>query len=126
MNYTRQQLIEICALAIVPETKWCNRDTDGAMCKTGEVWAKLRAGCRFEVIGQGELATDSRTIWLRVWSRGFDWFEGAVCRTPMERLVRGATPDIHQPTDREELLAVETYYLPTLARLKVAGGGDWY
>ena len=112
-RYTREELIDICERAIVPEEKWRNRDSEKAHVQVGECWALLRAGCEFEVLycPGGSTSTDHETIWLRTYSQGFNYFEG------------GWSLDDEDPRD---YLRKELHYLPTPKRLDQANGGDWY
>lgn len=108
VEYTREKLIKICEEAIVPQSKWLDRDSPRSVSKVGEVWAYLKVGCEFVVIEAptckgDKCVTDDRTIWLEITHEDFHSMEG----------------------DRDELMA-ETFYLPTEARLKAAGGEDWY
>lgn len=99
---TREELIAICEAAIVPESKWCDRDSESAHRQVGECWALLRAGCPFRISAVGSLCTNEKTIWLYVDSRGFDSFE-----TGGER-------------------NTQSFYLPTRKRLADREGRDWY
>lgn len=108
VNYTREELIEICEKAIVQEKDWHNRDTEQSQCNVGECWALLKAGCDFEVVYEDEMcATDETTIWLCVYSKGFMWFED-------------------WGEDRDNSKEKHRYYLPTPKRLEEANGKDWY
>ena len=108
-DYTREQLIAICELAIVQEGNWSDRDSASAHIGVGTVWALLNAGCAFRVMNDvkdGGLATDRDTIWLEITYRGFAYF------------------DYGDETD--ESLSTDTFYLPTMRRLKQSGEKDWY
>lgn len=96
-DFSRADLIAICEQAIVPESKWGNRDSAAAHRQLGKCWAQLKAGCFFKVE-----KIDHRTIWLQVRAQGFAHHDYG-----------GGLDD-------------ETYYLPTPERLKEAGNGDWY
>ena len=110
LNYTREELIEICEKAIVQETDWNDRDTEASQCKVGECWALLKAGCDFEVMyDDGMCSTDETTIWLYVYSEGFRYFEYA-----------------SGEEDDNEYKEKHHYYLPTLKCLEEANGKDWY
>jgi hypothetical protein len=102
-EYSRDNLIEICERAFVPQSHWSNRDTSGAQKQLGECYALLRAGCGFRIIRGSDLRTDDRTIWLEVESQGFAHF------------------------DYDGGEDYDTYYLPTPERLESSGpGNDWY
>lgn len=107
---TRQELIDICQMAIVDVSEWGNRDTPSSQEKVGILWALLRANCHFELLYEEDgLCTDDKTIWVRVWwprFGNFDW-EGF---------------DLND----KETLPSDTFYLPTCKRLEARNGGDWY
>ena len=129
-DYSREELIEICERAVVLEGRWVNRDSYQAQTGVGQAWVLLSAECEFRVC-DGEpdepCQTDADTIWLEFRSKGFDWFEGAICKTPMRDLVlRGVPPEIEVPDDRDELLKNDTFWLPTPKRLDDREGKDWY
>lgn len=102
IKYTRKKLIEICERALVPESKWSDRDSEVAQKRIGEAWALLRAGCSYQVVYEDDLiSTNDSTIWIKIRSKGFEYFEG-------------------------EGKNVETFYLPTEKHLNNAQQGDWY
>lgn len=105
MNYTREQLLLICEASIVPQQKWSNRDTPSAHENIGLCWAMLKAGCNFKILEDAacNLCTDDKTIWLEISWRNFNSFEY-----------------------EEGSVDSETFYLPTLNRLKEVDGDDWY
>lgn len=104
-DYTRDELIAICVMAVVPESEWRNRDSEMAQVQLGSAWALLRAGCDFRVIVQeGHIATNHETIWIEVTSKGFNYFEW------------GGSESMNE----------ETFYLPTPERLDKVRGKDWY
>jgi hypothetical protein len=105
-EYTREQLIDICEKAIVPEEKWGNRDSALAHQKIGMAWAYLKAGVPFKVTRQGDspyCVTDSHTIWLEFSVKDFGCWDY-----------------------REGERGIETAYLPTKKRLAERKGEDWY
>jgi hypothetical protein len=104
-EYSREQLVDLCERAVVPMSRWYNRDSSRAQSQIGEAWVLLRAGAPFYVIRQGHLATDERTIWVLVEWKGFSAFELG--------LEEGGMDDA-------------TFYIPTEERLASAAGGDWY
>ena len=107
-EYTREDLIKICELAIVNENDWHDRDTESSQEKIGICWALLKCGCDFEVVYEDSLCkTDEDTIWLYIYSKGFEWFEWA---------------EDNERTYKERI----HIYLPTIKRLKEANGKDWY
>lgn len=110
-NYTREEIINICEHAIVPEKHWSDRDSQASQSKIGEVWALLKAGCKFKVLVQDSsikgpqlCTTDNRTVWIEINSEGFMYHEMA----------------------EEEYKDKDTFYLPTWERLESAKGKDWY
>lgn len=115
IDYTREELIAICDKAFVPQDKWGNRDSLSAQMGIYRAYGLLKAGCWFEVLSEGDLKTDERTIWLRLKAHNFRWFEYA-CEddTPRE----GYGDDEYGM----DLL----YYLPTPERLDFVNGNDWY
>jgi hypothetical protein len=105
MQYTREDLIAICEKAIVPVSKWSNRDTPQSQEGIGKVWVLLKTGCPFTVIYEEDspgVITNERTIWLRITSPVFSTFDSG------------------RP-EYEEL-----FYLPTLTRIEACSGEDWY
>lgn len=103
-TYTREALIDLCRIAIVPESNWRNRDSASAQKQIGEAWALLRAGCEFTQTNRGDMATTNDTIWIEISSRGFNSFEFG--------------DEGHYDHD--------LFYIPTPDRLDRANGGDWY
>lgn len=106
-EYTREQLIKLCHLGIVQKENWLDRDTSDAHRQLGEAWALLAAGCDFEILRQGDLATDDKTIWIEIHFDSFMTFEAG-------------------ETGNREYQSAETYYLPTPLRIAEAKGKDWY
>ena len=111
-DYTRVELIDLCQQATVPQEVWQDRDSAAAQRQVGECLMLLKAGCRFEVLTAqnakpsaraSDLITDHRTIWVEVHFDGFQSKENG-----------------------EHEWDHDTFYLPTLGRLKMAGGSDWY
>lgn len=101
-DYERHELISICEDAIVREDFWDNRDSYSAQSGVGYAWAMLRAGVPFQVLTEGNLVTDDKTIWLEFRPKGFSYF------------------------DHTETREIETVYLPTPESLRSAQGRDWY
>lgn len=100
----REQLIELCEQAVVPVSKWSNRDTPSAqMDKVGTAWALLKAGCDFDVVTEGDMCvTNDEFVWFDIVHPTFSSFE------------TGEPPD------------VVSIYLPTPKRLNDKKGDDWY
>ena len=109
-KYTRKELINICENAIVPQSKWKNRDTASAMLGVGKCLILLKSGCDFEVDYTDKYCrTDDMTIWIQFYVHDFVWFE-----YDFEKETKGSkSSDYH-------------FYLPTLKRLKEVNGEDWY
>ena len=108
-DYTREELITICEQAVVPHDEWWDRDSYGAQCGVGKLWALLKAGCTFNIESpNGDPATTDHTIWVRTFATGFSWFENA-----------------HEDY-ADDYLESELFYLPTPERLEVRTGTDWY
>ena len=99
---TREELISICQDGIVPEERWCNRDSAAAQRQLGEALALLTAGCGYRVLRGDSLNTNERTIWIEIEFAGFGHFDW------------GGHYDS------------ETYYLPTRERLNANHESDWY
>lgn len=105
-EYAREDLLAICERSFVAHAAWSNRDTADAQRQLGECYALLRAGCDFTVLrgpmGLHGLETDDQTVWVEITWKGFAVF------------------------DYDGDWDTETYYLPTVARLDLRNGGDWY
>lgn len=116
VDYTREELIEICEAAIAPMETWHNRDSAGAMRQVGDCWALLKAGVPFRIETSGHTATDHDTIWIEHYGiRGFNRFEYGDNSGPH--------PSGYGEGDNTD---TETSYLPTWKRLEERKGGDWY
>ena len=76
-EYTREELVEICELASVPQDSWLNRDSAGAQRQVGECLMLLKAGCSFEILYEKTLRTNENTIWVNITFEGFSDFEYA-------------------------------------------------
>lgn len=105
-DYSREELIAICERAIVPMSKWANRDSPGAQEGIGRTWQLLKAGVDFCIETSGICATDKNTIWLE--------FDGILSFNSFE-YGRG-----------EDYETGYRAYLPTPARLDSREGRDWY
>lgn len=101
-SWTRQELVDICCRAVVPEDNWRNRDSAAAQSQLGTAMVLLMAGCDFSV------RQESQTLWVRISYRGFSWFEGG-----------------YDGRD-DSYLSSDEFYLPTPERLDRVSGGDWY
>ena len=117
-DYTREELISLCELAIVPETKWDDRDCSSAHITIGTAWALLKAGCPFEVKTKNnavsnDCITDDETIWIEIQHADFGTFES----------LEWPEDDDGKPGKRYGL---HSTYIPTWKRLAEAKGGDWY
>ncbi len=105
-DYTREELIELCEAAIVPQGSWSNDRSADAQQDVGGAWALLRARCFFRILTEpdpltgGLCVTDACTIWLDF--------------TPS---------DVDGPYVTDE--GDEVFYVPTGACLAAAKGGDW-
>lgn len=112
-NYTREELIAICEQSIVPQEDWRNRDSESAQRGIGKVWALLKAGCEFEITkgAPGNCVTDHKTIWVTIWSKGFNYYE-SFCS--------------YDGDDPKDYMERHHHYLPTPKRLEDAAGKDWY
>ena len=106
MTYTRQELIDLCELAIVPEGEWLDRDSCKAQQNLGVAWVLLKAGVEYEI----DKDTDEETIWLTLKPNGFWSFDiGGEDGRSMDEIY---------------------LYLPTRAKVATAKGrgssSDWY
>lgn len=100
---SREELVALCERAIVPESKWGNRDSAAAHRQLGEALALLRAGCDFMVRPSSNYHADK--IWqVSVFYRGFDFFEYG----------------------DDRYLKQDSFYVPTAERLDQVAGDDWY
>ena len=107
MNYTRENLIEICKQSFVSYKIWNDRDSLEAQKQLGVALVLLTVGCPFKILDEGTLKTDDHTIWLEIKAPGFGTFES------------GEIED-------ESYFESDNYYLPTEKRLKDRQGSDWY
>lgn len=98
----RDELIKICEDAIVPVSRWRNRDSPAAQEQVGKCWALLKADCKFVILKSGDLVTDDFTIWIEIESPNFNSFEN------------GAGPE------------TQSFYLPTRCVLDERVDLDWY
>jgi len=103
MQYSRDELLELCQKAIVPEEQWRNRDSPSAQEQLGICHHLLKCGCTFYILTIGDTATNDRTIWLSIEWKSFASFEYG---------------EGHRQDRR--------FYLPTEQRLKDTEGKDWY
>lgn len=101
-DYSRENLISIIEKAFVNEDRWNDRDSAAAQKQLGECYALLKCGCDFYILTDGDLKTDKETIWVRILSKGFSYYE------------------YNAGTD------ADTYFIPTESRLEKANGSDWY
>ncbi|MBA2678645.1 MAG: hypothetical protein H0U76_09680 [Ktedonobacteraceae bacterium] len=113
IDYTREELIVLCELAIIPEESWRHIDTSSGQKKIGNCWALLKAGCQFSVLtkdnkrkkGTVFSVTNERTIWVEIEMKGVVPFK--------------------QGPYANSIPQIELFYIPTLERLEAANGEDW-
>ena len=104
-DYTREELISICEAAIVPISKWLNREAPYSQEQLGLCATMLKCGAEFFISHAGRTATNDKTIWVAVhWPSFNDMEQG----------------------HKEWNSVSDTFYLPTRQRLANANGGDWY
>lgn len=90
-DYTREQLIDICERAIVPQDKWSDRDSASAHEKVGISYVYLKAGVEFDIVDEDEiLQPDEFTIWIKFKVKGFNYtemgeYDVATCYIPSEK-----------------------------------------
>lgn len=105
--YSREELIDLCERAVIPEVKWSNRDSASSQMQIGKALQLLKCGCQYEVLfeeGKNALCTNDETVWIEVKYDGFKTFEYG------------------DGAGKER----ETFYIPTDKRLKETDGKDWY
>ena len=118
MKYERQELIEICEAAFVPQSKWSDRDSASSQIKLGTAYALLKAGCKYEIQTKensdegSSCITDDNTIWIQFWVKDFQWFDWL------------DADEEEYPDGRED--HDYHFYLPTKKRLSESQGEDWY
>lgn len=136
MNYTREQLINICERAVVPHEKWGDRDSYISQKNIQSIYKGLTAGLDFKIITKEddpEYHSDEQTILikfttpidfdklekgkeLKISSRE-DYFKD--CDPDYEtEMFNGDGIDFHSDWTRT--------YMPTEKRLDEANGNDWY
>lgn len=104
---TREELIDLCEKALVPQEKWRNRDSAEAQLQIGRCWALLRAGCEFRICDREEddpCLTNEYTVWVEITYKGFDYFDSLY----------------------DESMDEATFYIPTQKRIEERNGRDWY
>ena len=101
MEISREDLLQICADALVPQEKWHDRDSASAQRQLGECFILLSAGCDYTVREGAQ-----NMLWVHVFYNGFSSFE------------YGRT----DPRNQDD----EEFYVPTRERLDRNKGGDWY
>ncbi len=113
-NYSREELLEICEKAFVPQEEWHDRDSAEAQLGVGKCLALLKAGCDFDIEytedGKG-CSTNDKTIWLQFYVHDFTWFEYGSEHFDDKR--GNSDFDYH-------------FFLPTQQRLDDRKGKDWY
>lgn len=107
-NITRDELVDLCTRALVPQDKWSNRDSAGAQIKIGTARQLLLAGCKWEL--ETDPKPDANTIWIRIYYEGFNYHESC-------------NPSID---DEADYLDDDLFYIPTAHRLAQRVGSDWY
>ena len=111
IEMTREELIKLTALGLVPVEKWRNRDSFAAQMQLGMAGALLRAHCPFEILtneSAGHLSSDEATIWIRIKAPTFE------------------TVDYGEDPAKPDTWPGMNYYIPTGRRIKQANGNDWY
>lgn len=98
---TREELIALCDRGVVPQSQWFNRDSASAQKQLAVARTLLMAGCDFRLDDGPYTKSDADTWWVEITYEGFDF---------------------HEVGD----LSVDTFYIPTDARLRARAGRDWY
>ena len=119
-DYTRQELIDICEKAIVPEKNWRNRDSESAQKNVGRVWQLLKCGCNYHIHTPDKDPKhhgDEDTIIISFTVHNFQWFEnGGDLDTENEN-------EAYTYDSSGDWLS---FYIPTPERLSKSDGKDWY
>jgi len=127
MEYSREELIQICKDAVVEFHKWLDRDSYLAQVNINSIYMGLCAGVEYSY-----KVEDNRTIWIN--------FKKPT-ETQRKKLLNNQL-DIDSLEDYREEYGYDTEmfdgygidwnghylggYLPTRERLIEADGGDWY
>ena len=115
LELSREDLIQLCDLAIVPEQRWLNRDSAIAQTQIGQCRQLLLAGCQYTLLTAEHdryCQTSEDTIWIEIAYKGFSAFENV------------SNWDTEE--ERFSYYDKETFYIPTMKRLMERFGRDWY
>ena len=124
-EYTREELIDICEDAVVPYTKWNNRDSYAAQMEISTIWAGLVAGLDYRILPD----TDDETIWIEfynidlekldhVYNLNIDDLEDYREAFPDDEMFIGYGIDFYHGNHFSG-------YMPTRERLEEVNGEDW-
>ena len=125
----REELIQICKDAVVPYTKWRNRDSYAAQVNIASIYQGLCAGINYILTGERydaiwiefEEPTEDQINDLSKYNLGIDSRE--------DYLAGFSEDDDPEMFDGNGIDWTDSYkggYLPTPERLKQVNGGDWY
>lgn len=134
---TREQLIELCKLAVVHHTKWQDRDSYCAQMAVASIYKRLTAGLDFKIVTKEidpEYHSDENTLIVeflqpidfRKLDKGLE-----LTISTREEYFRDCDPEYDtEMFDSEGINFYSAYtksYMPTEARMKEVGiGNDWY
>ena len=118
IDYTREELIELCKRAFVKQDKWQNRDSCSAQVQIVTALLFLEAGCKFVILHENirgtpfnAVSTTRDFIYVLFYVKDFIWFDML-------------------DADEEEFPDGSQYgsyfYIPTEKTLEKAAGNDWY
>lgn len=136
MNYTREQLINICERAVVPHQKWHDRDSYISQKNIQSVYKGLTAGLDFKIITKEddpEYHSDEQIILIKFTAPiDFDKLEKGKELKISERedYFRDCDPDYETEMFNGDGIDFHSdwtrTYMPSKKRLDEANGSDWY
>jgi hypothetical protein len=117
---TREELIQICEKAIVPQKLWSHRGSELAQKEIGRCWQLLKCGCEFEIRPTNKpdrLIWEKNFIELQFWAHNEEWFD------------HGDNP--HSKSEHSGFILdseakLLLFLIPTTEFLDKAKGADWY
>jgi len=124
----REELIKICEDAVVPYTKWGDRDSYSAQCNISDIHGLLSVGAEYNIGGE----TNEDTIWI-IFKNITDKQEHDYTRhlLPIDGLEDYFGEGGHESEifDGGGINIGGAYlggYMPTRKRLEEVDGEDWY
>lgn len=124
----REELIQICLDAVVPFTKWNDRDSYSAQVNIQSIYAGLIGGCEFKVSIKEDTIDICFEPPTKEQKQAFRYLEIDSREDYFQWMSEQGEDD---PTmfDGSGIDWNSTYlcgYLPTRQRLEKVSGGDWY